>query len=97
MWWINFRRSGELTAVAIVEAPTIYHARMRLAARGIGNPSDFSEGKELDAERAALIPRDLIGKLLLPDEVRKLRLIAPNHVEPTDVHGDALRRDKLGI
>jgi hypothetical protein len=41
---------------------------MRLAARGIGNPADFGEGKELDAERAALVPRDLIGKLLLPEE-----------------------------
>jgi hypothetical protein len=53
---------------------------MRLAARGIGNPADFGEGKELDAERAALIPRDLIGKLLLPEEAQKLRLIAPSRV-----------------
>jgi hypothetical protein len=63
---------------------------MRLAACGIGNPSDFSEGKELDAERAGLVPRDLIGKLLLPDEARKLRLISPSHVEPTGVNRDAL-------
>ena len=54
---------------------------MRLAARGIGNPADFGEGKELDAERAALIPRDLIGKLLLPEEAQKLRLVAPSRVE----------------
>jgi hypothetical protein len=91
MWWINFRRSGELTAVVIVEAPTIYHARMRLAALGIGNPSDFSEGKELDAERAALVPRDLIGKLLLPEEAQRLRFIAPNHVDSASVNGDAPR------
>jgi hypothetical protein len=89
MWWINFRRSGELTAVAIVEAPTIYHARMRLAVRGIGSPSDFSEAKELDAERAALVPRDLVGKLLLPDDAEKLRLIAPSHVEPTSIPVEA--------
>ena len=78
MWWINFRRSGGLTAVALVEAPTIYHARMRLALRGIGNPTDYSEGNELDPERAALVSRDLIGKLLLPDEAQKLSWIVPN-------------------
>ena len=54
---------------------------MRLAAHGIGNPADFGEGKELDAERAALVSRDLIGKLLLPEEAQELRLIAPSHVE----------------
>jgi hypothetical protein len=54
---------------------------MRLAARGIGNPADFGEGKELDAERAALVPRDLIGKLLLPEEAQNLKLIDPSHVE----------------
>jgi hypothetical protein len=52
----SFALTGELTAVAIVEAPTIYHARMRLAAREIGNSADFGEGKELDAERAVLVP-----------------------------------------
>jgi hypothetical protein len=81
MWWVNFRRRGDLTGVAIIEAPTIYHVRMRLAVRGIGNPADFSEGKEVDAERAALVPREFMGRLLLPDEAQKLRLLAPDHVE----------------
>jgi hypothetical protein len=94
MWWCNFRRSGELTAVAIVEAPTIYHARMRLAARGIGNPADFGEGEQLDSERAALVPRDLIGKLLLPEEAQKLRLIAPSHVESMPQGARAARRKR---
>jgi hypothetical protein len=81
MWWVNFRRGGELTGMAIIEAPTLFHARMRLAAHGIGNPVDFSEAKEVDAERAALIPRNLVGRLLLPDEAQKLRLLAPDHAE----------------
>jgi hypothetical protein len=54
---------------------------MRLALRGIGNPTDYSEGNELDPERAALVSRDLIGKLLLPDEAQKLSWIVPNQVE----------------
>ena len=81
MWWVSFRRGGDLTGVAIIEAPTILHARMRLAVRGIGNPADFSEGKEVDVERAALVPREFMGRLLLPDEAQKLRLLAPDHVQ----------------
>jgi hypothetical protein len=57
MWWINFRRGCELVGVAIIEAPTIYHARTRLALMGIGRAADYSDGQELDAECAALIPR----------------------------------------
>jgi hypothetical protein len=78
MWWVNFRRGSELAGTAIIEAPTIYHARLRLALRGIGNAADYSDAKEVDAERAALIPRDYIGRLLLPDEAQKLRLLSPD-------------------
>jgi hypothetical protein len=81
MWWVNFRRGGDLTGVALIEAPTIFHARMRLAVHGIGNPADFSEGKEVDAECAALVPRESMGRLLLPDEAQKLRPLAPDHME----------------
>ena len=81
MWWVNFRRGSELTGVAIIEAPTLFHARMRLAVHGVGNPADYSEAKEVDAERAALVPRSLVGRLLLPDEAQRLRLLAPDHVE----------------
>jgi hypothetical protein len=28
MWWLYFRRDGELVGVAIIEAPTLYHARI---------------------------------------------------------------------
>jgi hypothetical protein len=37
MWWLYFRRGGELAGVAIIEAPTLYHARARVAVRGIGS------------------------------------------------------------
>jgi hypothetical protein len=79
MWWVNFRRGGDLTGVAIIEAPTILHARMRLAVQGIGTPADFSDGKEVDVDRAALVPRELMGRLLLPDEAQ--RVLAPDHAQ----------------
>jgi hypothetical protein len=52
----EFRHIAVRILSAIVEAPTIYHARMRLAVRGIGNSADFCEGSELDTERAAARP-----------------------------------------
>jgi hypothetical protein len=88
MWWVNFRHGGELAGTAIIEAPTIYHAHPRLALRGISNAPDYSDGKEIDAERAALIPRDFIGRLLLPDEAQKLRLLSPNEAVPQTSSGD---------
>jgi hypothetical protein len=39
---------------------------------GIGGTVDYSEGKEVDARCAALIPRSFLGRLLLPDEALKL-------------------------
>ena len=55
MWWLYFRRSGKLVGVAIIEAPTLYHARTRLAVRGIGRVADYSDAKKLDDGDAALV------------------------------------------
>jgi hypothetical protein len=72
MWWLYFRRSGKLVGVAIIEAPTLCHARTRVAVRGIGRPVDYSDGKKLDDEDAALVPPNCIGRLLLAKEAQQL-------------------------
>jgi hypothetical protein len=72
MWWVYFRRGDELVGAAIIEAPSLYHARTRVAVRGIGRPADFSEGKEVGTEQASLIPHDCIGRLLSPEEAQQL-------------------------
>jgi hypothetical protein len=77
MWWVNFRRGGELAGTAIIEAPTIYHARLRLAIRGIGNAADYSDANEVGADWVGSIPRDFVGRLLLPDEAQKPELLSP--------------------
>jgi hypothetical protein len=71
-WWLYFRRGGELAGVAIIEAPMLYHARTRVAVRGIGKAAEYSDGKELDDEDAALVPPTCIGGLLLAEEARQL-------------------------
>jgi hypothetical protein len=72
MWWLYFRRGGKLVGVAIIEAPTLYHARTRVAVCGIGKAVDYSDGKKLDEGDAALVPANCIGRLLLAEEVQQL-------------------------
>jgi hypothetical protein len=72
MWWLYFRRGGKLFGVAIIEAPTLYHARTRVAVRGIGKAADYSDGKKLDDGDAALVPPNCMGRLLLADEAQQL-------------------------
>jgi hypothetical protein len=71
MWWLYFRRSCKLVGVAIIEAPTLYDARTRVAVRGIGRAADYGDGKELD-EDVALVPPNCIGRLLLAKEAQQL-------------------------
>ena len=56
MWWLYFRRGSKLVGVAIIEAPTLYHARTRVAVRGIGKAAEYSDAKKLDDGDAALVP-----------------------------------------
>jgi hypothetical protein len=72
MWWLYFCRDGKLVGVAIIEAPTLYHARTRVAVRGIGKAVDYSDAKKLDDGDAALVPPDCIGRLLLAEEAQQL-------------------------
>jgi hypothetical protein len=72
MWWLYFRRDGKLVGVAIIEAPMLYHARTRVAVRGIGKAADYSDAKKLDDGDAALVPANCIGRLLLAEEAQQL-------------------------
>ena len=72
MWWLFYRHDGQLVGVAIIEAESLVHARLKAAAQKIGRPADYAEGKGLDAEHAALVPRDHIGRMLSPEEARQL-------------------------
>ena len=73
MWWLIYRRDDKVVGIAIIEAPSLYHARMRAAVAGIGKAADYSEGKEIDAVHVGLTPREMIGRLLSPEEAIELR------------------------
>jgi hypothetical protein len=72
VWWLMYRHADQIVGIAIVEAPSLYHARMRAAVTGIGKAADYSGGKEIDAAHAGLVPRELIGRLLSPEEAIEL-------------------------
>jgi hypothetical protein len=73
VWWLIYRRDDKIVGIAIVEAPSLYHARMRAAVAGIGKATDFSEGLEIDAAHVRAIPQELIGKLLSPEQATELK------------------------
>jgi hypothetical protein len=72
LWWLIYRRDDKVVGIAIVEAPSLYHARMRAAVAGIGKTADFSEGLEIDAAHVRAIPHELIGKLLSPEQAAEV-------------------------
>lgn len=83
MWWLTYRRDRELIGAAIIDAPSIFHARMRAAVCGIGKAVNYAEGMELSAELAARIPQDCMGRLLAPEEARHLiERIGASALEP---------------
>jgi hypothetical protein len=73
MWWLSFRHGGALIMAA--EASSLAHARMLAAIRGLGRVSHVEGGHFINPEHAALIPEDSIGRMLAPDEVRRLRAL----------------------
>jgi hypothetical protein len=73
MWWLIYRRDDNIVGIAIVEAPSLYHARMRAAVAGIGKAAEFSESLEINAAHVRAIPQELIGKLLSPQQAAELK------------------------
>jgi len=64
LWWLSYRRSGEVAGVAIIEAESLMHARMRAAIDGLDQDLAFAEGHRLDSKLAALVTSKKIGRFL---------------------------------
>jgi hypothetical protein len=71
LFWLCYRKSGQVS-VAIIEAPSLIHARMRAALDGADAAATFAEGHEVDADHAARVPRGRIGTMLSRDEAATL-------------------------
>jgi hypothetical protein len=71
LFWLCYRKSGQVS-VAIIEARSLIHARMRTALDGLDAVAIFAEGHQLDADHAARVPRSRIGTMLSRDEAAAL-------------------------
>jgi hypothetical protein len=63
LFWLCYRESGQVS-VAIIEARSLIHARMRAALDGTDAGATFAEGHELDADHAVRVPRNRLGTML---------------------------------
>ena len=54
---------------------------MTAAVQGIGKVAEYADGNEVDAEHAALT-RELIGKMLSPEQVRELATLLGRSDDP---------------
>src|SRR5262249_48949854 len=64
LYWLCYSRAGRIDRVVIIAAHALIGARMRAAIAGLDDGAVFTEGHCLDAERAALVPSDLVGRRL---------------------------------
>ena len=71
-WFTYCDLSGHLLGVLILDSPSLLKARQRAALLGTSAGSPYCEGYELDRESADLIPVEVIGRMLKPEEVRNL-------------------------
>jgi hypothetical protein len=72
IWFTYCDLSGRLLGVLILDSPSLLKARERAAVLGTSAGSPYCEGYELDRESADLIPIEVIGRMLKPEEVRNL-------------------------
>jgi len=72
LWWLCYRWPDRIEVV-IIEAASLNHARTRAFADDLVADAPFAaEGCELDAEQAALVPRNYVGRVLSSEEVLRL-------------------------
>ena len=70
MWWLSSRHS---VVIMNIEASSLIHARTLAVMQGLGRATDFEGGHFIKPEHAALISDNLIGRMLSPIVVRRVR------------------------
>ena len=82
-WCLHYRNRGQLVGIAITEAPSLYHARMRAAVQGIGKAA-FQSNRDVTAfgERLEVAPRSAAeieyreGRFVLNEPQQRLDVLA---------------------
>jgi hypothetical protein len=73
LWWLTYRRAGELSGVVIVEGQALIDARMQASLKGLEVGVAFAEGHSLDdAVSKARVPIDALGRMLTLNEAKQV-------------------------
>lgn len=61
MWWLAYRRDGQIL-VLLIRATSLVHARLLASVAELDAGTVFQEGHELDPPRARRVPKACVGK-----------------------------------
>src|SRR5713101_2534578 len=74
LFLLNYCHSdGRFAGVVVVESYTHLHASMKAEVSGADRGFNFAGAHELDAKSARQVPADMIGRLLVDGDIRKLQ------------------------
>jgi hypothetical protein len=71
-FWLTYGSADGLVGVVIIEAPSMFQARMNAAVRSIAAGAPFAEGHQLSARLMASVPPTQVGRMLSGAEAAEL-------------------------
>jgi hypothetical protein len=72
LFCLCYRQDNRPLGVVFIEAHSLLEARTYAAIDGVDQLADFSQGFELDADQASLVPTNSRGRMISPDAARGL-------------------------
>jgi len=69
LFFLCYRRDSNALGVVIIAAHELLEARMLVTINGLDRGADFFAGYKLNVDHASMVTADLIGRMLLPDEI----------------------------
>jgi hypothetical protein len=72
MWWLAYQRNGRPFCVVIIEAASLYNARIKASFNNLGRGGFFTGGHPLDAQSVAVLTEADVDRTLSPAEAEHL-------------------------
>jgi hypothetical protein len=72
MWWLAYQRDGRPFCVVVVEADSLYDAKIKASFNNLGRGGIFGSGYGLDVQSAALLTEADLNRTLSAAEAERL-------------------------